>query len=293
LIGGMVIAWLNLHGQVAAQEIHFPFSSKLVFVSNFIGNNEIYLAQNNRLTRLTTHSADDWWPVLSPDGKQLVFSSNRNGNFDVFLLTLENGELNRITSSPQDENDPSWSWDGKSIFFVREEQGKWRLFRYELAGKKTVNPFPKADLPALITPFQSPQGDEFVFTAKVFFGWTVARFQPGTGRFVKIGKSGSCRAKYSPDGRMITFVSHEDDGLGDVWIMNRDGSNQKNLTPTRKDSYDYYPCFSPDGKWIVFSSSPKAKGKTGYDLYMLNRSTGEVEPIFLTAGNDAFPFWGN
>ena len=42
---------------------------------------------------------------------------------------------------------------------------------------------------------------------------------------------------------------------------------------------------------IVFSSSPKEKGKNGYQLHTLDLKTGEVRRILTSAGNDSFPYW--
>jgi Tol biopolymer transport system component len=42
---------------------------------------------------------------------------------------------------------------------------------------------------------------------------------------------------------------------------------------------------------IVFSSSPKEKGKTGYQLHTLDLQSGEVARILTSSGNDSFPYW--
>ena len=77
----------------------------------------------------------------------------------------------------------------------------------------------------------------------------------------------------------------------DVFLMNPDGGGKVNVTKSRKDAYDYYPCFSPAGDMIVFSSSPKKLGKNAYQLHVLDLKTGEVRRILTTEGNDSFPYW--
>ncbi|HWS98792.1 MAG TPA: protein kinase [Pyrinomonadaceae bacterium] len=55
----------------------------------------------------------------------------------------------------------------------------------------------------------------------------------------------------SPDGRYIVFVSDRKDGRHNIWRMEADGSNPRQLTD---GNYDRNPSFSPDGKWVVFTS---------------------------------------
>ena len=59
-------------------------------MSNRDGNYEIYMMNNDGSApqRLTANPADDLNPVFSPDGTKVLFHSNRNGNYDIFLLDL-------------------------------------------------------------------------------------------------------------------------------------------------------------------------------------------------------------
>src|SRR5436305_7360209 len=53
-------------------------------------------AEGGRAERLTTHIARDIQPVYSPDGKTLLFASNRYGNYDLFLMPAEGGAPRRL-----------------------------------------------------------------------------------------------------------------------------------------------------------------------------------------------------
>ena len=52
-----------------------------------------------RALQLTTHPAQDTRPVWSPDGKSIAFASDREGSFDVFLVSSEGGTPTRLTSN--------------------------------------------------------------------------------------------------------------------------------------------------------------------------------------------------
>ncbi len=272
----------------------FPETSRIVFSSNMGGNDDLYLLSRNVLTRLTDDPATDQWPVPDGKGKTVVFTSNRAGSFDIYALDLESRALRRLTSDPRDEVDPSWSADGAFIYYDLNFKGSsWKTMKMDVRTGVAAPLFPNPPYSSTIVVFESPNGKDIFFTGKVFLGWLVAGFDKARGAYTELTRKGSCRPKVSPDGSLIAYVGHDDDGLGDVFVMAPDGSAKRNLTRSRSGTHDYYPCFSPDGSRIVFSSSPKEKGKNAYQLHTLDMKTGEVKRILTTAGNDSFPYWFN
>jgi Tol biopolymer transport system component len=272
----------------------FPGTSRIVFSSDMGGNDDLYLLSQNVLTRLTDDPAVDQWPVPDGKGKTVVFTSNRAGSFDIYTLDLDSRTIRRLTSDPRDELSPSWSADDAFIYFDLNVKGSSaRTMKMDVRTGKTEPLFREPPYTATIVAFESRQGDAIYFTGKVFLGWLVAKYEKATGAFRELTRKGSCRPKISPDGSLIAYVDHADDGLGDVFVMAPDGSGKRNLTRSRAKTHDYYPCFSPDGRMIVFSSSPKEKGKNAYQLYTLDLLRGEVKRILTTGGNDSFPYWFN
>lgn len=272
----------------------FPEMSRIVFSSNMGENDDLYLLSRNVLTRLTDDPATDRWPVPDGKGKTVAFTSNRAGSFDIYTLDLESRAVRRLTSDPRDEVDPSWSADGAFIYYDLNSKGSsWKTMKMDVRTGVAVPLFPNPPYSSTIVVFESPNGNDIFFTGKVFLGWRIAGFDKAHGVYTALTGKGSCRPKVSPDGSLIAYVGHDDDGLGDVFVMAPDGSAKRNLTRSRSGTHDYYPCFSPDGSRIVFSSSPKEKGKNAYQLHMLDMKTGAVKRILTTAGNDSFPYWFN
>ncbi len=270
----------------------FPGPSRIVFSSNMAGNNDLYLLSRNVLTRLTDDPATDDWPVPDPKGRTLVFTSDRAGSFDIYTLDLDTRAVRRLTSDPRDESSPSWSADGAYIYYDLNVKGSsWRTMKMDPRTGVSIPLFPNPPYGSTIVVCESPDGNDIFFTGKVFLGWLVARFDKARGAYTELTKKGSCRPKVSPDGSLVAYVGHDDDGLGDVFVMAPDGSAKRNLTRGRSKTHDYYPCFSPDRRQIVFSSSPKEKGKDAYQLYTLDMKSGAVRRILTTGGNDRFPYW--
>ena len=55
-------------------------------------------ANGGKATQLTTHPAHDTRPVWSPDGSKIAFTSDRNGNFDIFVMDKEGGSPKQLTT---------------------------------------------------------------------------------------------------------------------------------------------------------------------------------------------------
>ena len=66
---------------------------------------------------LTRGASTDRQPALSPDGKRVLFSSNRSGNLDIWEMNIESGALSRVTDYSGQDWDPAYTADGKSILW--------------------------------------------------------------------------------------------------------------------------------------------------------------------------------
>lgn len=75
------------------------------------------------LRRLTFEPGLQDNPTWSPDGRYIAYSSDRSGNFDVWVQSAQGGDAIRITSSEQHEWQPDWSPDGNHIVFRSERDG--------------------------------------------------------------------------------------------------------------------------------------------------------------------------
>src|SRR5262249_36181451 len=67
--------------------------------------------------RLTVHKARDVYPRFSPDGQWIAFSSDRNGNLDVFIVPSGGGTPKALTTHSADDTVLGWAPDSKSVLF--------------------------------------------------------------------------------------------------------------------------------------------------------------------------------
>ncbi|HEX7236271.1 MAG TPA: hypothetical protein VF405_04860 [Gammaproteobacteria bacterium] len=179
--------------------------------------------------RLTDHPGLDYDAALSPDGRWVVFTSERRGNPDLYALEIERGgEPRLLIDSPAMEDQAAFSPDGRSIAFVGTASGNAEIY---------VLPF----MPETTQPLAAA---------------TNVTNDPG----------GDFRPDFSPDGARIAFSTDRDTPVaghpifgftrqreGDVYVMDRDGGHLRRLTAT--PDWDGSPEWSADGRTIYFYSA--------------------------------------
>lgn len=130
--------------EVTCNEI--VLSDYIAYESSDIDNNkEIYLKSRNdnlvynpdektNSVRLTNNPASDIEPAISPNGKRVAFSSDREGNYDLYLLDINSMELEQITFSEGfDNTDPVWSSDGTKLYFETDRNGNSDIYSITLS----------------------------------------------------------------------------------------------------------------------------------------------------------------
>lgn len=272
----------------------FPLKGEIVFQSNVDGDNEIFLLDKTGVKKLTDNDWSDEFPSWSPDGKKIAFTANPNGNYDIFIMNPDGSAITPLTTSPTEDTDPTWSADGKSVLYAREVDKfvgrEVAVYRVSVQKKSLDRIIPSYKRTHGI-PHASPTSPLMVFTAKRTIGWDVAiyDFESKSVKFLEEGGD-SCRARFSRDGKKLAYVSGKADGKGDIWLMNPDGTGKMRLTE-RDETYDYFPSWSPDGKYVVFNSSQQHDHNGDWQLFVIEVDTKKTMLIYDSPGNDVFPDW--
>ena len=77
-------------------------------------------ATGGNARQLTTSAAEDGAPRWSPDGSRIAFFSGRDGNFEVYVMSVDGSGKVNVTKNPASDSSPSWSPDGARIAFVSD-----------------------------------------------------------------------------------------------------------------------------------------------------------------------------
>lgn len=210
-------------------------------------------------------------PDWSPDGSKIVFESTKDGNYAIYVVQADGSGLRKLTSGEANDEQPRWSPDGKQIVFISQRDKHLQLYIMDADGSRQRRLTNVEDID--YQPMFSPRGDQVVFISRpepagmIHAIYTVR--PDGTGRTLLSDQSANdADPHWSPNGKQILFVrspiikkyyremSKEDlarmRNSMEVFVMNRDGSNLKNLTNnTSRDCCAYW---SRDGKTIYFLS---------------------------------------
>ncbi len=279
----------EITGQDQFQKLAFDFEGEIIFHSNFDGDNEIYKLSKNGLEKLTDNSWDDEYPAWAPDKSIIAFTSNPERNYNIYTMTPQGTQITQITTAKTDDKDPSWYADGRHIAYSQEGR-KTLLFKVDIQSKKIEKILSDYNKTHGI-PNISPTQQQITFTGKRLMGWDVAIYDTQTKNVEFLVEGGdSCRARFSRDGKKLAYVSGSADGKGDIWLMNPDGTDKIRLTE-RDETYDYFPCWSPDGRFIAFNSSSQHDHNGDWQLYIIEVETKKTMLVFDSPGNDVFPDW--
>jgi len=238
----------------------------------------------------------DGYPMLSHDGRKILFESSRTGNAELFTMNLDGTEVKQVTFNSLDDHSPKWSPDGRLIVFAREMGDNSEVFIINADGtnEKRLTNQPGDDG----HPNFSPDGQSIVFnsartTPDLSVEWRLQLHEiftmktDGTNvRQLTTFKILCTYPNISPDGKKVCFrrVTNEpgfnyDLTTGkrnsEVFVMNMDGTNALNLS--NNPAYDGWPTWTPDGK-VLFSSN---RGGTPYfaQLYLVNADGTDLKLV--------------
>ena len=208
-----------------------------LFVADPDGRNEFALP----------HRESEYSPSLTPDGKWIVFTSERAGQSDLYRIHPDGTGLEQLTDDPAFDDQGSLSPDGKSLAFVSTRgEGFANLWLLDLASRKYRN----------LTP----------------------------------GPSGNFRPSWSPDNRWIAFSSDRDASPGrfpgqwehmqstGIYLIHPDGTGLRRLT--RAGGFAGSPSWSSDGKRVLFYETDE----TGAYLAKSGNSRTELVSVDIASG---------
>ena len=259
------------------------FSTKFLFVNNSTGNREVYICDFDgyNIKKLTSENSTTHFPRWSPKGDSFAFTSYREGPMKLYYMDLASGGISRI-SGDKEGISASWTGDGKSLDLVMRESGNSHIYNVNPDG--TVNKKLTWHLSDDFSPSRSPDGKKIVFASN----------RSGLPQiFIKDLVTGSeeritfdfkeCASPVWSALNKIAFVAI--DSTWDIYTMNPDGTGLKKLTEGTGNNEE--PCWSPDGRYIVFSSSRSG----GYHLYIMNANGYNQRRITYFKGEEREPSW--
>ena len=69
-----------------------------------------------------------YWPTWSPDGRRIAFTSNRDGNYEIYIMNADGTGQSNVTNHPASDNYPAWSPDGHKLAFISNRGGGYDIY---------------------------------------------------------------------------------------------------------------------------------------------------------------------
>lgn len=210
-------------------------------------------------------------PPTAPPARfgRLAFSSNRDGNPEIYVVKLDGGSPVRLTQNNANDWLPDWSPDGTKIAFTSYRTGSYDLWIMQANGN--------AQTPWVATGSWddygrwAPDGQRLSLsttanTQGVPNSEIFVRRPDGSLQQVTHSPAEDQWADWSPGGRIIFTEGYKDGSDWDIYIVNADGSNR---TAWLDDANcDVQPIWSPNGNWIAFlriTNDTNGNGRVDYE----------------------------
>jgi TolB protein len=265
--------------------------TKIYFVSERSGHKEIWMmdydgANQQPVTHLGSISLS---PRISPDGSRLAFSSLTKSSWEIMMYSFD---LNRMVSFPHLGGmnfSPAWSPDGK-IAFSSSRNGYPNIFVVDASGgnsRRLTNDKSPGDIAPT---WNRKTGSQIAFVSgRTGLPQIYTMEADGTNVQRLTDQGYAVSPNWSPNGQFLTFswmrkYGPGEPGSNDIYLM--DVASKQWVQLTHDSGRNDFPCWSPDGRHIVFQSH-----RSGSDQIWAMLADGTNVKQLTFKGGNTQPNW--
>jgi len=276
----------------AATQTADPVNTGLVVFSAMDADNrfQIYSVKpNGSDKKQLTRQGNNVTPAWTPDGKRIIFASDRSGTREIFLMNEDGSGVSEIKIAVGGNKlTPSMSHDLSRIAFATENHrtGHPEIWVVNADGtaprqltdtsKASTGPtwslFPRFSLDGSKILYASTQsGSSQIWIMKI----------DGSGKRqltngVAPNAPDANAPNWSPGGKRIVFWAGYETRYGEIWAMNADGSNPKQLTDQPAPISSDNPAWSSDGSKIIFDTN---RSRSKVEIWIMDANGGNQRKL--------------
>jgi TolB protein len=267
-------------------------STRLFFILHLLSYTYLGAQNTYSETCLTQHPGNDRYGSYSPDGNKILFESDRNGNWDIFVLDLSNHALSTIKATSLDERRPSWHPNGQQILFesINGEQSELQLFDL-VSGQTSIVLAPNVLEGHYNFARFSPDGRQIAFTLmKNKQSFDLYTYHLSNRQLTRLTENGLRNAYpyWSPNGKELLCFSRKDTRNEDdeIYRIKLKNNHWKRLTNWPK--HNFCPSFSTDGKKIALAISMEDSRP---EIYIMNKNGKKLRRVTFNEDGETLPIW--
>jgi tricorn protease len=265
-----------------ARLVRYPHYHDGRIVFSYLG--DIWTANENgqNVQRLTVNRARDVYGRFSPDGRWIAFSSERNGNLDVFIIPSEGGGAKQLTFHSSDDTVLGWRPDSRAVLFSanRGEDFTPQLYLVGIDGGMPT----KAGTDMGVQAAYSSDGRRLAYNPKSQVYWRkyyrgatqsdIVVMDVASKRFTQITDFDGHDSwpMWGHDGAIYFVSDREGNGLTNIWRIPDSGGKADRVTSFKSGDVRW-PSVSADGRVIVFEHD--------FGIWKLDLNSRNTTPITL------------
>lgn len=261
LAGAAVPALEGVMQSMATGAAQYIVSSTgtLVYLAGGIAGSQsrlVWVSRNGEEQPLPAAPHNYVFPRVSPDGRRVAVAIAEQET-QVWVYDVSRDTLTRLTFEGDNNNGPAWSPDGRRIAFRSNRAGPGNLFWQAADGSGSAERLPRSD-------------------------------------YLQIPNS------FSPDGQLLAFIEVNPETGRDIWVLRladprQAGAEVRKAQPFLRTPYDESaPKFSPDGRWLTYSSDESGHREVYVQPYpgpggkWQISTDGGQEPVWNPNGRELF-----
>ena len=236
--------------------------------------------------RLTSDNQAMNGVAWSDDGRVVVFSSNRGGNFNLWKISVSGGTPERLPTGQENSTAPAVSRLGDRLAYVQDalDTNIWRVKVPSSTGTRTSPIKFISSTHGDISPHFSSDGKQIVFASDRSGSREIWMCDSEGAKLVQLTFFGGPELgtpRWSPDNRSVVF-DRAIEGHKDIYVLSPEGGSPRRLTT--ETSNEVRPSWSRDGRWIYFGSNRSRE----WQVWKMPAEGGQAVQVTKQGGREAF-----